>query len=201
MPMLRWHRRSLGNPWTLVRPSSQQCAARCSLTTPTQRRCTAHCAQYIGCSSLVCVCVCVCVCAVHIWGSQPYDSGDNSRNNPLVALLVFGDGWHNNHHAVSDGGGITHKPCTSMYISTQSHASVVAVPVLSTHTNSLHVQLCRHAYAFVCFSRILPCPVLSCTALYTASIHAYCPASRTQYPCILPPSMHTAHVYPCVCTY
>ncbi|KAL6753035.1 delta-9 desaturase-like protein [Haematococcus lacustris] len=37
--------------------------------------------------------------AVHIWGSQPYDSGDNSRNNPLVALLVFGDGWHNNHHA------------------------------------------------------------------------------------------------------
>ncbi|GFH11160.1 FA_desaturase domain-containing protein [Haematococcus lacustris] len=29
--------------------------------------------------------------AVHIWGSQPYASGDNSRNNPLVALLVFGD--------------------------------------------------------------------------------------------------------------
>ncbi|GFH23287.1 FA_desaturase domain-containing protein [Haematococcus lacustris] len=37
--------------------------------------------------------------AVHIWGNQPYASGDNSRNNPLVALLVFGDGWHNNHHA------------------------------------------------------------------------------------------------------
>lgn len=36
---------------------------------------------------------------VHIWGSRPYESGDNSRNNPLVALLVFGDGWHNNHHA------------------------------------------------------------------------------------------------------
>jgi hypothetical protein len=29
--------------------------------------------------------------AVHIWGSQPYASGDNSRNNALVALLVFGD--------------------------------------------------------------------------------------------------------------
>ena len=36
---------------------------------------------------------------VHIWGSRDYESGDNSRNNPLVALLVFGDGWHNNHHA------------------------------------------------------------------------------------------------------
>jgi fatty-acid desaturase len=36
---------------------------------------------------------------VHIWGSRPFESGDNSRNNPLVALLVFGDGWHNNHHA------------------------------------------------------------------------------------------------------
>jgi stearoyl-CoA desaturase (delta-9 desaturase) len=37
--------------------------------------------------------------AVHIWGDQPYESGDSSRNNPLVAFLVFGDGWHNNHHA------------------------------------------------------------------------------------------------------
>jgi fatty-acid desaturase len=36
---------------------------------------------------------------VHIWGSRDYESGDNSRNNALVALLVFGDGWHNNHHA------------------------------------------------------------------------------------------------------
>eukprot|EP00854_Cymbomonas_tetramitiformis_P024819 gene24819-30237_t len=37
--------------------------------------------------------------AVHVWGSQAYQSQDNSRNNMLVALLVFGDGWHNNHHA------------------------------------------------------------------------------------------------------
>lgn len=29
---------------------------------------------------------------VHVWGSREYESGDNSRNNPLVALLVFGDG-------------------------------------------------------------------------------------------------------------
>lgn len=29
--------------------------------------------------------------AVHIWGEQPYESGDGSRNNAIVALLVFGD--------------------------------------------------------------------------------------------------------------
>jgi stearoyl-CoA desaturase (delta-9 desaturase) len=37
--------------------------------------------------------------AVHIWGKQTYQTNDSSRNNWLVALLVFGDGWHNNHHA------------------------------------------------------------------------------------------------------
>ena len=35
----------------------------------------------------------------HIYGSQRFSSGDNSRNNPLVALLTLGEGWHNNHHA------------------------------------------------------------------------------------------------------
>ncbi len=40
--------------------------------------------------------------AVHMWGGQPYRTGDESRNNWVVALLVFGDGWHNNHHAFQD---------------------------------------------------------------------------------------------------
>ena len=40
---------------------------------------------------------------VHVWGSRDYASDDDSRNNPLVALLVFGDGWHNNHHAFEVG--------------------------------------------------------------------------------------------------
>jgi len=35
----------------------------------------------------------------HVWGSQTYNTGDLSRNNWLVALLTFGEGWHNNHHA------------------------------------------------------------------------------------------------------
>ncbi len=34
----------------------------------------------------------------HRWGSQRYDTGDDSRNNWLLALLTLGEGWHNNHH-------------------------------------------------------------------------------------------------------
>ena len=35
----------------------------------------------------------------HIWGSRPYRSNDQSRNNPVFGVLGFGEGWHNNHHA------------------------------------------------------------------------------------------------------
>jgi stearoyl-CoA desaturase (Delta-9 desaturase) len=34
----------------------------------------------------------------HVWGSRRYETNDGSRNNALVALLTFGEGWHNNHH-------------------------------------------------------------------------------------------------------
>jgi len=37
--------------------------------------------------------------ATHLWGSQRFATGDDSRNNFLIALLTFGEGWHNNHHA------------------------------------------------------------------------------------------------------
>jgi stearoyl-CoA desaturase (delta-9 desaturase) len=35
----------------------------------------------------------------HMFGHQDYRSRDEARNNWLVAALVFGEGWHNNHHA------------------------------------------------------------------------------------------------------
>ena len=35
----------------------------------------------------------------HLAGSQPFATGDGSRNNPWVALLTLGEGWHNLHHA------------------------------------------------------------------------------------------------------
>ena len=34
----------------------------------------------------------------HRWGAQPYDTGDASTNNPIIGVLAFGEGWHNNHH-------------------------------------------------------------------------------------------------------
>ena len=37
--------------------------------------------------------------ATHCWGSVVFETGENSRNNPWVAALTFGEGWHNNHHA------------------------------------------------------------------------------------------------------
>ena len=37
--------------------------------------------------------------ATHIWGSRRFATRDDSTNNWFVALLTFGEGWHNNHHA------------------------------------------------------------------------------------------------------
>jgi len=37
--------------------------------------------------------------ATHMWGSRRFSTRDDSRNNWWVALLTFGEGWHNNHHA------------------------------------------------------------------------------------------------------
>lgn len=38
----------------------------------------------------------------HLFGYRRYDTEDNSRNNPLLALFTFGEGWHNNHHKFSN---------------------------------------------------------------------------------------------------
>jgi stearoyl-CoA desaturase (delta-9 desaturase) len=37
--------------------------------------------------------------ATHLWGSRRFQTRDDSTNNWWVALLSFGEGWHNNHHA------------------------------------------------------------------------------------------------------
>jgi stearoyl-CoA desaturase (Delta-9 desaturase) len=34
----------------------------------------------------------------HLTGKQRYITGDDSRNSWWLALLTFGEGWHNNHH-------------------------------------------------------------------------------------------------------
>ena len=37
--------------------------------------------------------------ASHIWGYKNYEISDDSRNNWWVAIIAYGEGWHNNHHA------------------------------------------------------------------------------------------------------
>jgi stearoyl-CoA desaturase (delta-9 desaturase) len=37
--------------------------------------------------------------ATHTWGSRRFVTRDHSTNNFWVAILSFGEGWHNNHHA------------------------------------------------------------------------------------------------------
>ncbi|GAA6135979.1 hypothetical protein NBRC116188_27690 [Oceaniserpentilla sp. 4NH20-0058] len=34
----------------------------------------------------------------HIYGNRRFDTKDNSRNNPWLAFITLGEGWHNNHH-------------------------------------------------------------------------------------------------------
>lgn len=37
--------------------------------------------------------------ATHLWGRRRFETKDDSRNSWWVAILTFGEGWHNNHHA------------------------------------------------------------------------------------------------------
>jgi stearoyl-CoA desaturase (delta-9 desaturase) len=37
--------------------------------------------------------------ASHVWGYRNFETTDDSRNLWWVAIITFGEGWHNNHHA------------------------------------------------------------------------------------------------------
>jgi stearoyl-CoA desaturase (delta-9 desaturase) len=34
----------------------------------------------------------------HMWGNQPYTENNTARDNPVIALLTYGEGYHNFHH-------------------------------------------------------------------------------------------------------
>ena len=38
----------------------------------------------------------------HLWGGKSSMQKDNSRNNWLLALFIWGEGWHDNHHDQPD---------------------------------------------------------------------------------------------------
>ncbi len=45
----------------------------------------------------------------HLFGYRSYETGENSRNNWLVALLSVGEGWHNNHHEDPASASVQHR--------------------------------------------------------------------------------------------
>jgi stearoyl-CoA desaturase (delta-9 desaturase) len=47
--------------------------------------------------------------ATHLWGYRNYKTSDDSRNLWWVAFLTYGEGWHNNHHAIAGSARFGHK--------------------------------------------------------------------------------------------
>jgi len=45
----------------------------------------------------------------HIFGYRTYQTNEGSRNNLLVTLLTFGEGWHNNHHHDQTSASMWHR--------------------------------------------------------------------------------------------
>jgi stearoyl-CoA desaturase (delta-9 desaturase) len=43
----------------------------------------------------------------HLIGTRRFNTNDDSRNNPWLAFITLGEGWHNNHHrfAISERQG------------------------------------------------------------------------------------------------
>ena len=44
--------------------------------------------------------------ATHRWGYRTFETRDDSTNLWWVALLSYGEGWHNNHHAFQSSARI-----------------------------------------------------------------------------------------------
>ena len=45
----------------------------------------------------------------HLFGYRTYSTGEDSRNNWLLALLANGEGWHNNHHHDQASASVQHR--------------------------------------------------------------------------------------------
>ena len=56
---------------------------------------------------------------MHKLGRKRYESGDESRNSVILALVTLGEGWHNNHHALPSSarhGMLTREPDLTWWI-------------------------------------------------------------------------------------
>jgi len=45
----------------------------------------------------------------HVVGYRNFDTKDHSKNSLLFGYLMFGEGWHNNHHANASNHSFQHK--------------------------------------------------------------------------------------------
>jgi stearoyl-CoA desaturase (delta-9 desaturase) len=45
----------------------------------------------------------------HLFGYRTYATGEDSRNNWLIAVLAMGEGWHNNHHHDPASASVQHQ--------------------------------------------------------------------------------------------
>jgi stearoyl-CoA desaturase (Delta-9 desaturase) len=42
----------------------------------------------------------------HLFGTQPFETGDNSRNNAWLCIPTLGESWQNNHHGFASSAAI-----------------------------------------------------------------------------------------------
>jgi stearoyl-CoA desaturase (delta-9 desaturase) len=45
----------------------------------------------------------------HTWGYRNFETKEESKNTWWLAILTFGEGWHNNHHAKPGRWNFSHK--------------------------------------------------------------------------------------------
>ena len=45
----------------------------------------------------------------HMFGYRNFETTDNSTNIPTLGILMWGEGWHNNHHADPQNPSFKHK--------------------------------------------------------------------------------------------
>jgi stearoyl-CoA desaturase (delta-9 desaturase) len=83
----------------------------------------------------------------HLWGYRNYETGDNSRNNWIVALLTNGEGWHNNHHACQRSARHGHR----WYELDLTYATLLALRAVGLVSDLVQpsVPSCRRVFAGV----------------------------------------------------
>jgi stearoyl-CoA desaturase (delta-9 desaturase) len=98
----------------------------------------------------------------HLFGYQSHDTGENSRNNWLVALISNGEGWHNNHHADQCSAAHGH----AWYEVDVSYLTIVAMEKLGL---ARKVRRPKPAAAVTAAATPAPTPVITARTARTSS--------------------------------